>query len=222
MLYCPQCRLHLAGTPRRCPLCGGELTGTGNPKTEVFPQLTAQRHRMRLFLRIVSFLSLAAALVCLLVNLLYPGEVWWAGYATAGIGSSWLLLIFALRRRRNIPKTILWLTTIGGLLCVFWDWATGWHGWSVTWLIPILCTAAQLMLILLPQLLRLRFSDYIFYLVTDLFFSVLPVFFYLSGLLRGSLLPSLICCCAGAISLAALAIFRGRELAGEFVRRMHL
>lgn len=222
MLYCPQCRLHLAGAPRRCPLCGGMLSGVGDPSAEVFPTLAAQRHRMRLFVRIVSFLSLAAALVCLLVNLLYPGNVWWAGYAVAGIGSGWLLMIFALRRRRNIPKTILWLTTLGGLLCVGWDWATGWRGWSVTWLIPILCTAAQLALILLPRLLRLRFSDYIFYLAADLFFSILPAIFYLTGLLRGSVLPSLICSCAGAISLAALAVFRSRELVGEFSRRMHL
>ena len=222
MLYCPQCRLQITGAPRRCPLCGGELTGTGDAQAEVFPTLAAQRHRMRLFVRIVSFLALAAAAVCLLVNLLYPSETWWAGYAAAGIGSGWLLLVFALQRRRNVPKTILWLTTLGGLLCVGWDLATGWRGWSVTWLIPILCTAAQLALIVLPRLLRLRFSDYIFYLAADLFFSVLPAIFYLTGLLQGSVLPSLICSCAGAISLAALAVFRGRELAWEFSRRMHL
>ena len=27
MLYCGKCKVHVTGTPRRCPLCQGELTG---------------------------------------------------------------------------------------------------------------------------------------------------------------------------------------------------
>ena len=176
----------------------------------------------RLHPRCSLWLNAALALVCAAVDLLLPPATFWSGYVAAGIGTGWLLIAIALRRRRNIPKTILQLTLLCGALCCGWDAATGWRGWSVTYVTPILCTGAMLALLLLPPLLRLRFQDYVFYLAADILFSALPFAFAAMGLLEGPRLPSLICVCTGAVSLAALLVFRGKELLGEFSRRAHL
>ena len=80
----------------------------------------------------------------------------------------------------------------------------------------------MLALMILPRLLRLRLSDYLFYLAIDILFGSLPVVFYLTGLLGDTLAPSLICVCISALSLSAVLVFQGRELVGEISRRMHL
>lgn len=222
MRYCENCGVWVRGGGTRCPLCQTALAGAPCPEEELFPPLGASRRRGRMVLRVAAFVSLAAALVCAAVDLLLPPATFWSGYVAAGIGTGWLLIAIALRRRRNIPKTILQLTLLCGALCCGWDAATGWRGWSVTYVTPILCTGAMLALLLLPPLLRLRFQDYVFYLAADILFSALPFAFAAMGLLEGPRLPSLICVCTGAVSLAALLVFRGKELLGEFSRRAHL
>ena len=222
MQFCEHCHVSVAGSHRRCPLCQGPLTGAPDPGEDVFPVLAEDRHRLRLFLRLGAFGTIAAALICLAVNFMFPTGVWWAGFVAAGLTSVWLLVIIALRKRHNIPKTILWLVVLGGLLGLFWDRCTGWHGWGFSYVIPILCSGAMLALMILPRLLRLRLSDYLFYLAIDILFGSLPVVFYLTGLLGDTLAPSLICVCISAHSLSAVLVFQGRELVGEISRCMHL
>lgn len=222
MRRCENCGVYVRGAFPRCPLCRGALSGPPCPQEEVFPPLNEGRRRLRTALRVGAFLSLAAALICAAVDLLIPPATFWSVYVAAGLATGWLLVAIALRRRRNIPKTILQLTVLCGALCCGWDAATGWRGWSVTYVTPILCTGAMLALLLLPQLLRLRFQDYILYLVSDILFAALPFVFAWAGLLGDTRLPSLVCVCSGAVSLAAVLVFRGRELLGELSRRTHL
>ena len=222
MRRCENCGVLVRGAGPRCPLCRTALTGAPCPEEELFPPLEGRRRPGRLFLRLAAFVSLAAALVCAAVDLFVPPVTFWSAYVAAGIATGWLLVAIALRRRRNIPKTILQLAVLGGALCCGWDAATGWRGWSVTFVTPILCTGAMLALFLLPPLLRLRFQDYILYLVADILFAALPFAFAAAGLLEDNRLPSLVCVCTGAVSLAAVLVFRGRELLGELSRRTHL
>ena len=222
MRRCENCGVFVRGAGARCPLCQTALGGPRCPEEEPFPTLEEGRRRWRLFLRLAAFLSLAAALVCAAVDFFVPPVTFWSAYVAAGIGTGWLLVAIALRRRRNIPKTILQLAVLGGALCCVWDAATGWRGWSVTFVTPILCTGAMLALFLLPPLLRLRFQDYVLYLAAGILYAALPFLFAALGLLEGTRLPSLVCVCTGALGLAAVLAFRGRELLGELSRRTHL
>ena len=52
MQFCEHCRVSVAGSHRRCPLCQGPLTGEPAPQEDVFPVLAEQRHQLRLFLRL--------------------------------------------------------------------------------------------------------------------------------------------------------------------------
>lgn len=71
MQYCPSCRVHIAGDKRCCPLCGGKLEGTGDPKSEIFPQLAPYRPVARRVLRILTLTGAGATAVCVLVT------CWW-------------------------------------------------------------------------------------------------------------------------------------------------
>ena len=70
MQYCPSCQMHIAGDKCCCPLCGGALEGKGDPKSEIFPQLTPSKSMAHRVLRILTLTGAAATAVCVLINLL--------------------------------------------------------------------------------------------------------------------------------------------------------
>ena len=69
MQRCPNCKVTVAGHKACCPLCGGRLSGTPEPDTEVFPSLEKPRFTGSFALRLLGLLAIAVTVVCLLVNL---------------------------------------------------------------------------------------------------------------------------------------------------------
>ncbi|MDN6499296.1 MAG: DUF6320 domain-containing protein, partial [Yaniella sp.] len=77
---------------------------------------------------------------------------------TAGIGSlrslwlgvitMWLLVVMAARNQRNIAKNTVNLVVLVGLICVYWDYLTGWHGWALSYAVPIVCGTSILALLI--------------------------------------------------------------------------
>ena len=58
MLYCGKCKVHVTGTPRRCPLCQGELTGAPEGE-DSFPRAPLRLAPHRLLLRLLALGSVA-------------------------------------------------------------------------------------------------------------------------------------------------------------------
>ena len=44
------------------------------------------------------------------------------------------------------------------------DWVTGWHGWSIDYVIPIICMVAMVLLAVIVKIKHMEISDYIIYL----------------------------------------------------------
>ena len=68
-------------------------------------------------------------------------------------------LAFALHKWRNIPKNMIYQVVILSLLAVVWDRFTGWHGWSLDYVIPILCVTAMVSMSAIAKVCLLYTSD---------------------------------------------------------------
>lgn len=222
MLYCERCKVNVAGDRTHCPLCQGPLTGEPNPEEEVFPKLAQPGRGIGFYCRMLLFATIVVAVICLAVNFMMKSEIWWAGFVLGGLASAWLLAGIALRLRHGIPKVILRLVILGSVLALLWDWFTGARGWAVGYAVPILCTAAMLALNVLPRILHLQIEDYMLYLIIDSLFGILPAVAYKMGMVRTSLIPSVVCVVTSLISLAAVLVFQGKALQAELSRRMHV
>ena len=221
MLTCKRCNVDVTGSPRLCPLCQGPLTGTPEEDSSVFPPVAPSRHLRRVFIRLAAFLTLAAAAICVTINLFFPRRGWWCLFVLAGLGSLWLSFAFVIQKRGNIPKNILWQVGLISLLAVVWDLCTGFLGWSLDYVLPIPCTCSMAGMAVAARIMHLHIQDYIIYLVIDSVFGVMPLVFFLCGLLH-VVYPSAICLAASIISLSALFLFEGRALRAELYRRTHL
>lgn len=223
MQYCDNCRVHIAGSRKRCPLCQAALSGTGEPENEVFPVLPNRYSQSGLLLRAMVFLSVTAAVVCFAINAIFPVERVWSLFVAAGIAFMWLGLATALRKRHNIPKTILWEVVLLSIFSVFWDMLAGkqWSGWSVDYVIPSLCVFALLSMIVIAKILHLQMEDYLSYFMIGILFGILPIVFLLTGILNVRY-PSILCVAASAVFLAALLSFRGKNMRAELNKKLHL
>ena len=221
MKYCEQCKVSVTGQRSRCPLCQSVLRDEGEPYEEVFPVIPTVYNRFQFFFKLLIFASAVLGIVSAVINLLLPQSGVWSLFVLGGIGCLWVFPFIAVRKRNNIPKNILWQVAVTILFCLLWDLFTGWHGWSVDYVVPSICVAAMAALAVTAKVFRLVVGDFLFYLLISVLFGILPVISILLGWVQ-VLYPSLICVGCSLVSLAAVLIFQGENMKREWRRRMHL
>ena len=220
MQHCGFCQVDVAGNKARCPLCGSPLQGQGSADTEVFPQIRTSCASISL-LRVLALVAISISLICVLVNIATGTQIWWSLFVAAGLLCNYLLVSVAVSYRRDPIQNIGWQVVLMSLLSVLWDWATGWLGWSLDFVLPCVCIAGLVVVITVAVLLRLPLRAVASVLSGTCLLGILPGF--LAGLgVVGILLPSLICTGVSGIVLAALLIFRWAVIRSEFSRRFHL
>ena len=221
MQRCDNCGVELPGAPRRCPLCRGVPSGEPDGTGGVYPPLSGARAAaLRRLLSRIAFGTVCVAAICVCVNLISPAKGWWSLFVLAGCASLWMDFVVVAKKRRNLPKTILWQVAVVSLLAHLWDRYTGYHGWSVDYVLPILCVGAMVAMFVVARLRRLHIQDYILYLVMDSILGLGALGLILTGAVS-VITPSAICFCVSVIFLAALGFFKGEALRAEIQRRMH-
>ncbi|WP_242941196.1 DUF6320 domain-containing protein [Sporobacter termitidis] len=189
-------------------------------KEEVFPVISPAYER-HLAIRILVFISFAAVVASFAIRMIFPTDVNWPLFVVFGLVSMWLSLVVIVRKSHNIPKTIMWQVTVVTLLSILWDWQTGWRGWSINYLMPIIYVSAELVMYITARIMKLSIRDYITYAMLDGLFGILPVIFILFGWVQ-VLYPSVICIAVSVIFLAGIFIFQGEDIKNEWNKRMHI
>lgn len=241
MLHCKKCGVDVAGERRYCPLCQNELVPAGaGPEgrdgeagpgpaartasaasPEVYPLVPTVYRQYHFLFRLLIFASIAVGVAAVAVNLLLPESGAWSAFVAGGIACLWLSLALAVRKRRNIPKGMLYQVAVLSVICVLWDLGTGWHGWSIDYVVPILCASAMIALGVLSKVFRWDVDNLLIYFCIDALFGVVPIVFYFAGWV-GVPYPSVICVAMSVLCMAGLAVFRGNTVWAELKRRLHV
>lgn len=219
MKYCEKCRVSVRGGRERCPLCNAVLQGEQEPGG--FPILPDEHRRRRLWTSILALVSVAACVICLLLNFVFRQDGLWSLFVLGGVLCMWIMLGIALHKQRNIPKTLVWEVFVVSLLCVFWDSCTGRKGWSINFVMPIICMGAMVTLVFMFRLFHVPSGSLIVYLLVDFLLGVVQLLLLLFGWITVQL-PSLLCVGLSLIMLAAMLIFRGKQVKEELKRRLHM
>lgn len=145
----------------------------------------------------------------------------WVRLMVMGFATLWLVAVITIRKRRNIAKIIVYLVVIFAGLCVYADHLSGWRAWSTTYVIPILCGASIIVLLVAVRIVRMRPGDWLVYSWLTLLFSVIPATFVAFGWVNHTL-PSWISVAMGFLMLIWLQVFHGAEVQHEVRKRLHL
>ena len=219
MLYCSKCGISIRGNKRCCPLCQGELTGT--PSEAAFPTLKRARITSLSLVKLFTFLFIALEIVWSAVGFLADFTLAWVPFAMAGTLVAWLDAVLAVYFRNNVVKNItiqVYLVMIGGFVI---DRFTGFHGWSVQWLIPCCFLGLVTTTIALGRGLPLRLEEYILYLAVDLVLSLLQTIFLVMRM-NACVWPAVISMAALLILGVAALLFRFRDLKNASEKLFHM
>ncbi|GHT78676.1 hypothetical protein FACS1894130_05680 [Spirochaetia bacterium] len=231
MLYCHKCKVTVLGTPRRCPLCQGDLKGGAADEENVFPVIPPLPASLkRRLLTFIAFGTIAVAVISVALNFALPfgnstnadsGPVFWSFFVIAGLASLWLSFLVINNQWWNIPKIIFLQLFVISILVLLWDFFTGFRRWSLDFVIPILFSCSMIALAVFANVRKLKVQDYIMFLgiisVISIF-SLLLIIFHVVTIIY----PAMICFTLSIISLAFLWLFEGKSLGEELRRRMHL
>ena len=221
MQKCENCKVLLRGNFEVCPLCGSIISQKEENADEVFPNIPTIFQEFNFFIRMIIMVSIAIIVISFAVNLIFTRESKWSLIVTGGVVCMWISLFFLIRKKSNIPKTIVWQVVLLSILSVLWDWSIGWIGWSINFVIPTICVVAMIAMAIAAKILRIGVRDFIVYLFLDGMFGFIPIIFILSGGLD-VLFPSVICVAVSAISLSALILFQGDSMKAELKKKMHI
>ncbi len=167
-------------------------------------------------------LCLAAVILMFSLHFNHRPEVPWTLFTAGGIASMWLASTIGFFKRHNLLKNTMWqliLVTVG---CIIWDVLTGWHGWAVDFVLPMLSIGVLFSMVVISYMQKYTVRDYMIYLVMAAGYgALLPMILVLAGTVTLKL-PSLLGAGFCVLFLAGLVLFKGRELKEEMGKNFHI
>jgi hypothetical protein len=218
---CAECAVDIEGSWTRCPLCTASLVGdaTASP----LPAVPLEFSRRRV-LRVLFLTSLAVILASFATQLLFtrqPAEIGVLRYVWLGVITMWLVVLMAVRKRRNVAKGTVYLVVLVGLACVYWDFLTGWHGWSLTYAVPSVVACSIVALLITVQVMHIEVAEHVVYSGLTVLLGLTPIGFLAFGWVANPL-PSIICAALSLVVLVLMQLASGADVRHELAKRLHL
>lgn len=172
-------------------------------------------------LKIFTFTCTAAVVICWMINYLLTFGRWWAGYVTAGVFCTWLLIMVGYRKRKNPLKNGMWQLVIVSAGSLLWDVFTGWQGWSVDYVIPLAMLVNMLSMVIISAAGKMEVSEYLFYLIQAGACGLIP-FVLLAAGAASVPYPSVICSGVSLLFLLGLVLFKWKDFTREMQKKFRV
>ena len=184
-------------------------------------QQRLERKENQRIVQTFSFLCLAVAVICGMINIMTAGTLNWSWFAGAGCVCAWLVVMVAYSKRRNILKNEIWQLLLISVIAILWDRFTGWRGWSVDFILPFGVLSVQCSVPVIARVNRLKREEYLFYLVQACIAGLIPMILAWTGVVK-FVYPSVICAGISILTLAALFIFCKKDTLREFHKKLRM
>ena len=172
-------------------------------------------------LQTFTFLCLAVAVICGMINYLMLETLNWFWFAAAGCACAWLVVNVAYFKRRNILKNLTWQLLIITILCVLWDHFTGWKGWSIDFVFPFGTLTVLGSIPVIAGVSHLETEEYLYYLLQAAMIGCIPAILIWIGIVHYTL-PSVLCTGISFLVLAGMFIFQKKDTLSEFRKKLRM
>ena len=211
MQICQKCNVKIRGRKECCPLCQGRLKEVEGEENPSFPVLEKRKISNITFLKMCTFVFIASEIIFGAVNIMTEGEFSFIGPVMLGIFVAWIDVIATMYLRNNLIKVITFEVIVAIVVDLYIDVKTGFHGWSVDWMIPMTLIGLAIATNIIAWVLKLRLDEYILYIVLDFVMALVQIIFIKNGM-NNFPWPAAISIITYMILIAALVIFRFRDL----------
>ena len=184
------------------------------------PQMPSEQE-MKVY-KVYSFLCLVLAAAMVVTDLNFHPRIRWTWFTAGGVATMWIASSIGFFKRYNLLKNVMWQLLIGSIICFIWDGFTGWHGWSVDLVLPILSVATLAGMFVIAKVQKSPVREYLIYeIMAAVYGLILPVILLVCGVVRKptvSMFGALIC----FLFLVGVILFKGREFKEEMHKNLHV
>lgn len=223
MQKCTSCGVNLTGERQVCPLCGQKLDHEPEKETyDVFPNIPV-KVTYHLIFRISTFAAIFGILVVNIINKLFIPHLKIYVPLTLGIICAWIVINVGFKKRKNIPKNILYEAVISVLLCIVWDYLMGWRGWSIGYVLPAASAGLTAFYFIMGIADKSRLTAYAgYFMISEIGILVCAILGFLHFFHGIAEYFAVLAVGLGIMLLLAQVIFRGKRFLSELHRWLHL
>lgn len=218
MKHCKACHVNILTPDVLCPLCKGPLVAMEGAEIEAYPP-TVVRRKYNFVKRLLLFLTVIMAILCVAVNLLVTNDFWWWPIALTVMVSTWIVVPHVMRHGGNAGGKALMCVFIATVAVLLIDFQTGWRGWSVSYVLPVILCGGIVCIVILILCNRTNWAGYVIYQFTLGIFGFVPLVLYFTHV-SSSLVAAIIPAAFAVLTLAGLLLFGDRTIKNEFKRRL--
>lgn len=169
MQSCRKCQVTIRGKKACCPLCGGTLSG--EPESDVFPDIPRSGVSRMSFMRVSLFLFIAFQAAMIVLGLSLSEFPSWIPFAMAAAGIGIVDTALTVYYRNNLLQLVVLEIYIGLGVAILADLFTGSPYWSVIWVAPIGFAGLTVTIAAIGKASHMRAGEYIMYLLFDVIVS---------------------------------------------------
>ena len=188
----------------------------------VFPKPHVLSEQEMKVYKIYSFLCIALVAVMLVTDWNFHPQVRWTLFTAGGIATMWIASSIGFFKRYNLLKNVMWQLFIGTIVCFVWDVLTGWHSWSVDFVLPIMSVATLAAMFVIAKVQKSPVREYLIYEIMAAGYGlILPVILLLCKTVKNptvSMFGALIC----FLFLVGVILFKGKEFKEEMHKNLHV
>ncbi|WP_010096418.1 DUF6320 domain-containing protein [Ornithinibacillus scapharcae] len=222
MNYCHNCGVLIEHVT--CPLCHRKVANpTDTIKDNLYPEYRemAIKKGYSFIRRIVTFISIVIISTCLLINFLVSPNHLWALYIVGAVIYLYVSINHTVYSFAHTGSKIVGQVISFSIMVILIDITSGFQRWSVNFVIPFLIITATLLITIIILFKRMRWQEYVGFILAMIVMGFLPIGLYISGIAT-TLWACAITSLYALLTLIGMLTFSNKTFKEEFVRRFHI
>lgn len=218
-MHCNKCNVDLDIIDNRCPLCNSEINEFDNFKSS-YPKIKRLVTKV-LYRKIILFIVCCISFAIAILNYALTPNIKWSLFVILQIFLSYYIFYNILSGRQKVIKLLLSLNIIISSFSVFWDVYTGFHKWSVNYVIPSLCITYGMFMLILRMVKYYVFKENSSYIYLNILLEFIPIILVRFGYATPNILIFL-AMIFGVLNLLVLFAFDGSNLKDDIIKKLHI
>ena len=169
-----------------------------------------------------SFLCIALVALMLVTDLNFHPKIRWTLFTAGGVATMWIASSIGFFKRYNLLKNLMWQLLIGTIISFIWDALTGWHSWSVHFVLPLMSVGILLAMCVIAKVQKSPVREYLIYEIMAAGYGlILPGILLFCKVVKRptvSMFGALAC----FLFLVGVLLFKGREFKEEMQKNLHV
>ena len=186
----------------------------------IYPKKISVKNSERI-LYLCLAISIAVAIILVIINRITTPEIPWAALANCGIIYGWITVIYCIKKNTNIAGHVLIQTIAISIVTLYIDDKLGFKGWSLDIAIPIILIIANATMLILTAVSYKKYIKYAIYQLVIVILSLAPMFWVMNNIMELKVL-SKISIVISVLNLTITLILCYKDVKEAIIRKMHM